>query len=59
MDRALKELTGENATQLEKIQELEQELAEAMEREEGEGDVKTITETKIVTAPVDTKHFDD
>ena len=59
MDRALKELTGENATQLEKIQELEQELAEAMEREEGEGEVKTITETKIVTAPVDTKHFDD
>jgi hypothetical protein len=30
-----------------------------MEREEGEGEVKTITETKIVTAPVDTKHFDD
>ena len=59
MYRALKELTGENATQLEKIQELEQELAEAMEREEGEGEVKTITETKIVTAPVDTKHFDD
>lgn len=58
MDRALKELTGENATQLEKIQELEQELAEALEREDGEGEVRTVTETKIVEKAVDTAHFD-
>jgi len=58
MDRALKELTGENAEQTEKIQALEQELMELMNQE---GEVKTVIEKETVTVvtAADTKHFDE
>jgi len=56
MDRALKELTGENAEQTEKIQALEQELMELMNQE---GEVKTVIEKETIVTAADTKHFDE